>query len=116
MTRVFVALVLSALLAVTANAGTISGKVSGVSGESVVYVDTIAGKTFPVPSAHPVMDQKGLLSAAHLGCSSGRNGRFCEQRQGRSQRVLACIPAGRKETAGKEPGHVADGREALFQV
>jgi plastocyanin len=66
MTRVFAALVLSALLAVTANAGTISGKVSGVSGESVVYVDTIAGKTFPAPSAHPVMDQKGLLFQPHI--------------------------------------------------
>jgi plastocyanin len=49
-----------------ASAGTISGKVSGVSGESVVYVDTIQGKTFPAPSEHPVMDQKGLLFQPHI--------------------------------------------------
>lgn len=53
-------------LAVAANAGTISGKVSGVTGESLVYVDTIAGKTFPVPDKHPVMDQKGLMFQPHI--------------------------------------------------
>ena len=53
-------------LTVAAYAGTISGKVSGVSGESVVYVDAIAGKTFPAPSEHPVMDQKGLLFQPHI--------------------------------------------------
>lgn len=53
-------------LSLAASAGTISGKVSGVSGESVVYVDTIAGKTFPAPSEHPVMDQKGLLFQPHI--------------------------------------------------
>lgn len=53
-------------LAVAANAGTISGKVSGVTGESVVYVDTIAGKTFPAPDKHPVMDQKGLMFQPHI--------------------------------------------------
>jgi plastocyanin len=64
--RVFA--VAGAVLALTlaASAGSISGKVSGVSGESVVYVDTIAGKTFPAPSAHPVMDQKGLLFNPHI--------------------------------------------------
>ena len=49
-----------------ATAGSISGKVSGVSGESVVYVDAIAGNTFPAPAEHPVMDQKGLLFQPHL--------------------------------------------------
>jgi plastocyanin len=53
-------------LTLAASAGSISGKVSGVSGESVVYVDTIAGKTFPAPSARPVMDQKGLLFSPHI--------------------------------------------------
>ncbi len=60
------ALVVSAALSVAANAGTISGKVSGVSGESVVYVEAIAGKTFPVPSQQPVMDQKGLMFQPHI--------------------------------------------------
>ena len=39
-------------------AGTIEGKVS--SGNSVVYVDTISGKTFPTPTKDPLIDQKGL--------------------------------------------------------
>ena len=49
-----------------ASAGTISGKVSGANGESVVYVEGIAGKTFPAPTAKPVIDQKGLMFQPHL--------------------------------------------------
>ncbi len=55
-----------AALALAAHAGTISGKVSGVAGESVVYVDTIAGKTFPAPTQSPIIDQKGLLFQPHI--------------------------------------------------
>ena len=55
-----------AMMSLAASAGTISGKVSGVSGESVVYVEAIAGKTFPAPTAKPVMDQKGLMFQPHL--------------------------------------------------
>ncbi len=51
---------------VTSQAGTISGKVSGVTGESVVYVDTIQGKTFPAPTQQPVIDQKGLMFQPHI--------------------------------------------------
>jgi len=47
-------------------AGDIEGKVTGMKGHSVVYVDAIAGKTFPAPKEHPVMDQKGLVFAPHL--------------------------------------------------
>src|ERR1700730_8180527 len=47
-------------------AGTISGKVSGAVGESVVYVDTIAGKTFPAPTQNPVIDQRGLVFQPHV--------------------------------------------------
>jgi len=63
-----IVLVVIAILALTlaASAGSISGKVSGVTGESVVYVDTIAGKTFPAPAEHPVIDQKGLLFQPHI--------------------------------------------------
>jgi plastocyanin len=50
---------------ITASAGTVSGKVSGVSGKSVVYLDA-AGKTFPPPAQHPVMDQKGLMFQPHI--------------------------------------------------
>ena len=51
---------------IAAFAGTIHGKVSGVNGESVVYVEVIAGKTFPAPTATMVMDQKGLMFAPHI--------------------------------------------------
>lgn len=63
-----IVLVVAAVVALTvaASAGTISGKVSGVAGESVVYVDTIQGKTFPAPAEHVVMDQKGLLFQPHI--------------------------------------------------
>ena len=62
-------LVLAALvmtLVVTSQAGTISGKVSGVAGESVVYVEAPAGKTFPAPAQQPVIDQKGLVFQPHI--------------------------------------------------
>ena len=32
----------------------------------MVYVDTIAGKTFPAPKDHPVVDQKGLMFVPHI--------------------------------------------------
>jgi plastocyanin len=53
-------------ISLAASAGTISGKVSGVAGESVVYVNTIAGKTFPAPTEKPVIDQRGLMFQPHL--------------------------------------------------
>ncbi len=55
-----------AMLSFTASAGTISGKVSGVTGESVVYVEAVAGKTFPAPTEKPVIDQKGLMFTPHI--------------------------------------------------
>lgn len=61
-----VVLLVVALLSVAAAAGTITGKVSGVSGKSVVYVDTIPGKTFPAPAKPFLMDQKGLMFQPHV--------------------------------------------------
>ena len=59
MTRRFtLTIVLTVTLATAAAAGTIEGKVS--SGNSVVYVDSIPGKTFPAPTKDPLIDQKGL--------------------------------------------------------
>ena len=54
------------LMTLAASAGTISGQVSGVAGPSVVYVDTISGKTFPAPTQHPVIDQRGLVFQPHV--------------------------------------------------
>jgi plastocyanin len=66
MKRNFVLVMLVVGLSVGAWAGSISGKVSGVTGTSVVYVDTIPGKTFPPPEKRQVMDQKGLQFQPHL--------------------------------------------------
>ena len=55
-----------AAMATAASAGTIHGKVSGAKGESVVYVESIAGKTFPAPAQHMLMDQKGLMFVPHI--------------------------------------------------
>ena len=45
--------------------GSVSGKVSGGKGATVVYIDAIPGKTFPAPAKHIVMDQKSLLFQPH---------------------------------------------------
>ncbi len=55
-----------AMFSLAASAGSISGKVSGVTGESVVYVEAIAGKTFPAPTDKPLIDQKGLMFNPHI--------------------------------------------------
>ena len=62
----FILAVLIAGLCMAAWAGGIEGKVTGMKGHSVVYVDAIAGKTFPAPKEHTVMDQKGLVFAPHI--------------------------------------------------
>jgi plastocyanin len=64
--NVVVLIVVVAGLTLAASAGTIRGQVSGISGPSVVYVDTISGKTFPAPAEHPVIDQKGLVYQPHV--------------------------------------------------
>jgi plastocyanin len=53
-------------LSLAAQAGTISGKVTGVPGASVVYVEAIAGKTFPAPAQQPVMAQRRLMFEPHI--------------------------------------------------
>ena len=55
-----------AMFSLAASAGSVSGKVSGVTGESVVYVEAIAGKTFPAPTEKPLIDQKGLMFTPHI--------------------------------------------------
>jgi plastocyanin len=66
MKNIVLILAIVAGFALAASAGTISGQVSGVAGPSVVYVDTISGKTFPAPTQHPVIDQKGLVFQPHV--------------------------------------------------
>jgi len=66
MKKFFVSFAVIAALSTAAFAGTIHGKVSGVSGESVVYVEAIPGKTFPAPTQHVTIDQKGLMFVPHI--------------------------------------------------
>jgi plastocyanin len=47
-------------------AGDVKGKVGGVSGVSVVWIEAIPGKTFPPAEKIPVMDQKGLMFQPHI--------------------------------------------------
>jgi len=53
-------------IGLTARAGSISGKVPHGKGGTVVYVDSIPGKTFPAPEKHFAMDQKALLFQPHV--------------------------------------------------
>jgi plastocyanin len=65
MTRSFlITLLLVIAAAATAVAGTIEGKVS--QGKSVVYVDSIQGKTFPVPTETPLVEHKGMMFSPHI--------------------------------------------------
>jgi plastocyanin len=66
MTRFLLTIVSFAAFVGAAHAGTIIGKVAGHAADSVVYVDAIPGKTFPVPAKHPVMDQKNLIFQPHI--------------------------------------------------
>lgn len=54
----------------SAMAGEIQGKLTAQGMKSpewiVVYVDTIAGKTFPAPAQHPVVDQKKMTFVPHV--------------------------------------------------
>ena len=55
-----------AAASVAVQAGEISGKVTAGKGISVVYVEAVAGKTFPVPTTPLQMDQKSLLFQPHI--------------------------------------------------
>lgn len=52
------------VLPAAATAGTIAGKVS--SGNSVVYVDAMPGKTFPAPTKSVLIAQRGLAFVPHI--------------------------------------------------
>ncbi len=61
---------LIALLALPLIAGDIHGKVTAHSvrnsADAIVYVDKIAGKTFPPPAAHAKIDQKNMQFLPHV--------------------------------------------------
>ena len=108
-------IVVMTMSSLAASAGSISGKVSGVTGESVVYVEAVGEKTFPAPTDQPVMDQKGLMFTPHIvAVQQGTTVRVPQQRQGGSQRLLDF--RGRQQEARAQSRHLAQGREAPFQI
>lgn len=68
--RTFGAVVAIVALGLPAVAGEIHGKISckGVrdSADAVVYVDAVAGKSFPAPAAHAKIDQQNLVFNPHV--------------------------------------------------
>lgn len=64
--KMLAVIALVAATGVASWAGDIEGRVTGMKGHSVVYVEAIAGKAFPAPMNHPVMDQKGLVFSPHI--------------------------------------------------
>jgi plastocyanin len=60
------AVLMIAAIPISVMAGSIEGQISGVSGQSVVYVDAIPGKTFPPSSQHFLMGQQGLAFRPHI--------------------------------------------------
>jgi len=52
--------------AMASHAGDIAGKVTAGKGISVVWVEAVAGKTFPKPDKPLTMDQKSLLFQPHI--------------------------------------------------
>ena len=117
MKRNFMAVIaLLAALSIAASAGSISGKVSGVTGESVVYVDTVAGKTFPAPSEHPVMDQKGLLFQPHIMVvQAGTTVEFLNSDKVAHNVFWPSVMQGSKKLPGKNLGTWPTGEKRPFK-
>jgi plastocyanin len=114
--RMFLVLSATVLLTLPAFAGTISGKVSGVNGESVVYVDTIAGKTFPAPTAHPVMDQRGLLFQPHiLAVQAGTTVDFVNSDKVAHNAFWPSFQQGSRKLPGKNLGTWPTGEKRSFK-
>ena len=59
-------LMLLASGAMATDAGNITGRVTAGKGISVVWVEAVAGKTFPKPDKPLTMDQKSLLFQPHI--------------------------------------------------
>ena len=113
-----IVLVLAAMLAFTlaASAGSISGKVSGVNGESVVYIDTVQGKTFPAPTEQPVMDQKGLLFQPHiLVVQQGTTVQFQNSDKVAHNVFWPSLMQGSKKLPGKNLGTWPQGEKRPFK-
>ncbi len=69
-TKICLLTALTTVAALPAEAGEISGKVAVAgarhSGDAVVYIDTIPGKTFEPPEEPATIDQKGMVFVPHV--------------------------------------------------
>ena len=65
-TKLAIMLVTMAMRASLAQAGEIVGRVSASPGVSAVYMEKIAGKTFPAPMQHFSLDQRSLSFQPHV--------------------------------------------------
>lgn len=102
--------------ALAANASSISGRVSGGSGEAVVYVDTIQGKYFPPPTERAVMDQKGLLFQPHvLVVQTGATVDFVNSDKVAHNVYWPSIMQGDKKLPGKNLGTWPQGEKRSFK-
>src|ERR1700756_4102397 len=111
--RTCVLVLLPAALNLAAWAGDIEGKVAGMKGKSVVYVDAIAGKTFPAPKDHPVMDQKGLMfSPPIMGTQKGSNVEF--QNSGAGEQNVLWRAIGSDKKLGHNLGTWPKGEKRSF--
>ena len=104
-----------AALSTSAFAGTIHGKVSGVNGESVVYVEAVAGKTFPAPAQHVTIDQKGLdVRAAHSVLRKARRSNFSTATALRT--TSSGPPSAGTKSSGHNLGTWPKGQTAILQI
>jgi len=100
----------------SAFAGSISGKVSGVNGESVVYVDVIAGKSFPAPADHSVVGQKGLMFQPHLAAVQlGATVDFLNSDKVAHNVFWPSIQSGARKGPGKNLGTWPQGEKRSFK-
>ena len=109
---------LAATLALTASsyAGSISGKLSGVTGISVVYVDSIAGKSFPAPEQHPVMNQKNLMIVPHiLAVQAGTTVDFLNSDKVAHNVFWPSVQSGGKKGPGHNLGTWPQGEKRSFK-
>jgi plastocyanin len=103
-------------LALFASAGTVSGKVTGVNGQSVVYIDAISGKTFPAPAEHPVLSQKNLMFQPHLAVvQQGTTIDFLNADSVTHNIFWPAIVLGAKKFPGKNLGTWPQGEKRSFK-
>ena len=97
-------------------AGVISGSVNPAKADSVVYVEAIAGKTFPAPSDHALLSQKGLMFQPHiLVVQAGTTVDFLNSDKVAHNVFWPSIQQGAKKMPGKNLGTWPQGEKRSFK-